>query len=96
MTYSQGQYKIEPISRTTTNLDTSKITSEVEKISSTAWVCMSKTKLVEFAEDHKAERIKLTTIARSALTPNQNTRKPTVIISTIKNIPAAISQIYHI
>lgn len=58
MTYLQGQYKIEPISRTTTNLDTSKITSEVEKISSTAWVCMSKTKLVEFAEDHKAERIK--------------------------------------
>ena len=39
---------------------------------------------------------KLTSIAIKAPTPNQKTKKPTVIISQIKNIPDAINHICHI
>ena len=39
---------------------------------------------------------KLTIQAISAAIPNQKIIKPTVIISAIKKIPAAINQIYHI
>ena len=39
---------------------------------------------------------KLTNIAIKAPTPSQKTKKPTVIISQIKNIPEAINHICHI
>ena len=38
---------------------------------------------------------KLTTIANNAPIANQKTKKPTVIISSIRNIPAIINQIYQ-
>jgi len=39
---------------------------------------------------------KLTSIAIKAPMPSQKTKKPTVIISQIKNIPDAINHICHI
>ena len=39
---------------------------------------------------------KLVHIAKMAPIPNQNIKKPTVAISIMKKIPAAINQIYHI
>ena len=39
---------------------------------------------------------RLTSAANNAPIPNQNIKKPTVIISPIKNNPAIINQICHI
>lgn len=57
MTFKSGEYTIEPVVKMK-NLERAKIPSEVKLIQNNTWVCTSKVKLIEFAEQHRELKIK--------------------------------------
>lgn len=56
LTLKQGNYIVSRLNMP--GFDRTKLHNEPTRISSTAWACTSKQKLIEYAEQHKSEKVK--------------------------------------